>query len=237
MASNLGPLERMPSRPQQVAERIKRYIAENHLQAGDALPSEVQLAQQLGVSRNAVREASKSLESIGLVEVRHGSGLFVRGFSLEPLLDNLAYGMHELRDLANLLEVRRVLETALIGRAIEAATPDWISDLQAILARMEKKARQGQNFPEEDRDFHHCLFKRLENPIISRLLDVFWLTFNRLQYQGETAKSEPIKTYRDHRAIVQAIKAGNVAQAQEALLKHYSGIESRLVQAGKASTE
>ncbi len=234
MAGNLRPLERMPSRPQQVAERIKRYIAENHLQPGDPLPSEVQLAQQLGVSRNAVREASKSLESIGLVEVRHGSGLFVRGFSLEPLLDNLAYGMHELRDLANLLEVRRVLETALIGRAIETATPDWIDDLEAILARMETKARQGQNFPEEDRDFHHCLFKRLDNPIISRLLDIFWLTFNRLHYQGEATKSEPMKTYRDHRAIVQAIKTGDVIQAQEALLKHYSGIESRLGQAGNA---
>jgi DNA-binding FadR family transcriptional regulator len=144
--------------------------------------------------------------------------------------------MHELRDLANLLEVRRVLETALIGRAIESATPDWLGDLEAILVRMEQKAKQGQNFPEEDRDFHHCLFKRLENPIISRLLDIFWLTFNRLQYQGETAKSEPIKTYRDHRAIVQAIKAGNVTQAQEALLKHYSGIESR-IQAGKTSAD
>ncbi len=237
MAGKLRPLERLPSRPQQVAERIKRYIVENQLQAGDPLPSEVQLAQQLGVSRNAVREASKSLESIGLVEVRHGSGLFVRGFSLEPLLDNLAYGMHELQDLANLLEVRRVLETALIGRAIESATPDWLADLETILARMEAKARQGQNFPEEDRDFHHCLFKRLENPIISRLLDIFWLTFNRLLYRGETAKSEPMKTYFDHRAIVQAIKAANVTQAQEALLKHYSGIESRLGQSGKASAE
>ena len=226
--SNLGPLERMPSRPQQVAERIKSFIAENQLKAGDSLPSEVQLAQQLGVSRNAVREASKSLESVGIVEVRHGSGLFVRGFTMEPLLDNLPYGMHEVQDLANLLEVRRVLEIALIGRAIEASTPAWLGDLEAILKRMERKAKAEQNFPEEDRDFHHCLFKRLNNPILSRLLDVFWLTFNRLQNHGEAPKSEPLKTYRDHRAIVQAIQLGNIEQAQTALLVHYSGIEERL---------
>ncbi|MDX2005157.1 MAG: FadR/GntR family transcriptional regulator [Meiothermus sp.] len=228
----IGPLERPPSRPQQVAERIRRYISENHLQAGDPLPSEVQLAQQLGVSRNAVREASKSLESVGIVEVRHGSGLFVKGFSLEPLLDNLAYGMHELRDLANLLEVRRVLEVALVERAIEAATPAWLGDLEAVLGRMEAKARAGQNFPEEDRDFHLCLFRRLDNPIISRLLDVFWLAFNRLMNHGEPPKSEPLKTYRDHRAILEAIKAGDIEQAQAALRKHYSGIEGRLEQAG-----
>ncbi len=66
---------------QAVQDEVKAYILEQSLMPGDALPPETELAEQLGVSRNSVREAIKSLETLGIVEARTGAGLFVRNFS------------------------------------------------------------------------------------------------------------------------------------------------------------
>ena len=82
----ISALKRPPSLHVSVQESLRSYIAENHLEAGAPLPAEGDLAQQLGVSRNSVRESIKALESVGVLEVRRGSGVFVKAFSFEPLL-------------------------------------------------------------------------------------------------------------------------------------------------------
>src|SRR5688572_817043 len=96
---------------QTVQQEIKSYIAEHSLKAGDSLPPETELAQQLGISRTSVREAVKSMETLGILEARPGAGLFVRKFSFDPLLDNLPYGlMTGLKDLQDILEIRFHIE-------------------------------------------------------------------------------------------------------------------------------
>src|SRR5258706_15386912 len=77
---------------QAAQEAIKNYIIENDLQPGDPLPPEIELTRIFKVSRTSVREAVKSLESLGMIEARSGSGLFVKSFSFEALLDHFAYG-------------------------------------------------------------------------------------------------------------------------------------------------
>ena len=84
---------------------------ENRLAAGAPLPPEGELAQQLGVSRNSVREGVKALESLGILEMRRGVGVFVKAFSFEPLLANLTYGLGDaLTQIADVIAVRRALE-------------------------------------------------------------------------------------------------------------------------------
>src|SRR2546422_28586 len=97
-----------------VQEELKRYIAENSLRPGDPLPSESELARQLGVGRNSVREAVKSLEAVGILEVRVGSGLFVAELTLDPVLDYLAYvTLMDLKRLADVRDIRMYLEQGL----------------------------------------------------------------------------------------------------------------------------
>ena len=88
----ISPL-RGPLLNQAVQERVKDYITDNHLEPGDPLPAEAQLAADLGVSRGSVREAIKSLESLGIVEVRHGSGIYVRRFNFDSIFNLLSYGV------------------------------------------------------------------------------------------------------------------------------------------------
>ena len=84
---------RGPALSKAVRDYVKQYILDHKLQGGDALPPETQLAHDLGVGRSSVREAVKALQSLGIVEVRHGDGLYVREYNMDPILETLSFGL------------------------------------------------------------------------------------------------------------------------------------------------
>lgn len=234
METALKRMER-PGLFRSVQDIIKNYILENHLAAGAPLPPETVLARQLGVSRSSVREAVKALESLGILETRRGSGLFVQDFSFEPLLENLPYGLlFDLRQLSDLLAVRRVLETGMTEAALAVITPAQLDQLQTLTQQMLIRAEQEQTFPEEDREFHATLFAGLQNQVLLKLLDTFWLTFHKAAQFADLQDRNPMRTYRDHAAILEAVVAGQVAQVRLALDQHYLSLEERLKQAQQA---
>jgi len=213
-----------------VQDFVKNYILENNLQAGDPLPPEMELARGLGISRNSVREAVKALESLGVLETRHGSGLFVRDFSFDPLLDNLPYGLlFDLEQLADLQEVRRLLEVGIIEDALNTISERQLAELQVVMDEMQARARRGQSVFEQDREFHRVLFQHLNNRVLSKLLDVFWETFHKAAILTDVEQdANPMHNYRNHAAILEAILARDVARARGALHQHYTDFESRL---------
>ncbi len=193
------------------------------------LPPENDLARQLGVSRNSVREAVRSLESLGVIETRRGSGLYVRDFSFEPILENLQYRLlTDLRELSDLLQVRRVLETGMIESAMVVMPDVQKMRLTAIVEEMRQHAENGETFTQEDRVFHALLFEHLNNTILTRLLDIFWQTFNRASRISPLRDADPLLTYQAHKGIVDAILANDPVRARMALDAHYAGLEGRL---------
>jgi DNA-binding FadR family transcriptional regulator len=215
-----------------VQESIKSYILENQLRPGDGLPPETDLASRLGVSRNSVREAVKGLESLGILETRHGSGLFVGNFSIDPLLDSLPYGLlMDLKDLRDLLEIRIVLESGMIEAALEVMSEEQITDLEQLVEEMRASAEAGQPFLEQDRAFHQKLFEDLENTALLRVIDIFWLACHRAVAYPSMQDRDPMRTYRDHAAICQAVQAGDAVKTRAALYKHHEGIIGRLERA------
>ncbi|MEM7031277.1 MAG: FadR/GntR family transcriptional regulator [Chloroflexota bacterium] len=204
---------------------------DNQLQANDALPPETELAKQLGISRNSVREAVKSLESLGIVETRRGSGIFVREFSFEPLLDNLAYSLlFDLEQTSHLSEVRRVLEVGMIEQAMKAMSSKQMARLQDVTARMKEKAEKSEPFLQEDREFHQCLFENLGNKVLLKVLDAFWLSYRKASEQTQIEIRDPMYTYQFHEAILNAIAARNTRQAKIALDQHYDGLNMLLTE-------
>ena len=174
----LKPLRRPPSLHVTVQESLRSYIEDNQLKAGDPLPPESFLAQQLGVSRNSVREAIKALESVGVLETRRGIGVFVKEFSFQPLLDNLAYGLGDgLRDIEELRELRRVLETGLIHKTVEMIGEEDLAALRQVTERMRQRAERNESFVEEDEQFHRLLFRCQNNRMLTGLIEVFWRAF------------------------------------------------------------
>jgi DNA-binding FadR family transcriptional regulator len=230
--TRLEPLLRPALLHHSVQDAIRAFILDNKLRAGDQLPPETDLARQLGVSRNSVREAVKALESLGILETRRGSGLFVQAFSFDPLLENLSYGLlFDLRELAELLEIRRTLETGLIGATMREMPSTTVDELGAVTAAMAERANRREHFADEDRRFHQILFAPLGNQTLLKLLDVFWLTYREASRRTDMRNPDPQSTYEDHAAIYEAVAASDVAKARAALDRHYSGIAGRLARA------
>jgi len=228
----LRPITHTPLLSQSVQERIKEYILANALSAGASLPPETELARQLGISRNSVREAIKGLSALGIIEVRRGTGVFVGAFAFEPLLENLSYGMRfELRELEELLETRQVLEIGMIAKAVAALTDDQRERLRGIIARMGTHAEQGESAMEDDREFHTALFESAGNSIVLRLLDTFWLTYRKATEHVVLGEADAAQTHRNHAAILDAVLVQDVPRARDALIQHYDDITQRLARA------
>jgi DNA-binding FadR family transcriptional regulator len=222
---DIKPLTKPPSLHVTVQESLRSYIEDNQLKAGDALPPESILAQQLGVSRNSVREAIKALESVGILETRRGIGVFVKQFSFQPLLDNLAYGLGDaLRDVEELRDLRRVLETGLIHKTVEMISEEDLAALRQVTERMRQRAERNESFAEEDEQFHRLLFRCQNNRMLTGLIEVFWRAFYKASNFANLANSDPLSTWRDHHEIVEAVAARDVERARERLDKHYEGI-------------
>ena len=213
-------------------ERIKDYILTRALKGGDALPTEGRLAQDLGISRTSVREAVKALESLGILETRPGVGLFVRSFSFDPIVHNLGYSLaFDTHKLAELLAVRKQLEAGFVEEVATRATPAQLRVLRSVVDRMgERVAHETQttNFQEEDRFFHRTLYGGLENELLLKLLDVFWTVYRRLRDEANVQAVDPIRTWEDHRRIVEALERGDRTAARAAMIQHFAGVEGRL---------
>ena len=223
---SMTPLSRAPLLHVTVQESLKQYIEANQLKAGDPLPPETFLAQQLGVGRNSMREAIKALESLGILETRRGIGVFVKEFSFKPLLDNLAYGLQDsLRDVEELREIRRVLETGLIGKTIEMIAETDLAALRDVTARMKARAERQESFAKEDQQFHQLLFRCQNNHMLSALIDIFWTAFNKASNFSNLNNPTPLDTWRDHHEIVEAVARKDVGQARQRLDDHYRGIQ------------
>lgn len=225
----LRRLDRSPSLRQSVQESIMDYVVHGGLQPGDPLKPETELARELGVSRNSVREAVKGLESVGVLETRRGTGLFLREFSFDSLVDNLPYGlMSDVQDLAELLEIRRILETGMIDAVAKHRTEEQVQQLKQVLDDMRSRAEMGQSFPQEDREFHRLLFSQVGNKTLLKLLDVFWLGFKKAAEHVNLIDEDPLRTYRSHAEIVESLIAEDSEGARTALDRHYMWVTERL---------
>ena len=215
---------------QAVQEEVKAYIIRYDLKPGDALPPETELAQQLSVSRNSVREAIKALEALGILEARAGSGLFVRDFSFDPIVNNLAYAMlFDVKQLTDFLEVRFHIEYGMSQKVVEMLTPDQLERLRDLLGQMRKSAERGIYSDEADRAFHRHLYDNVNNLLVWKILDIFWAVLKQAQAQAQLpGPQDPMETYRAHLPIIQALEARDVEAMRTATKNHYIGIERRL---------
>ena len=212
-------------------DRVKSYITTHHLKPGDSLPPETQFANDLGISRSSMREAVKSLESLGIIEVRHGTGLFVREFNFDSMMELLLYGVVFDQDrLAEICKIRKWLETAAIGEVIQRITVIEVKQIEAIFSRWEEKIASQISTADEDREFHQLLFSPLENKSLISLLDIFWVSYHAARINQVTTDLQPTTTIQDHRDILAAVLAHDEVLARECVARHFSGIETRLAQ-------
>jgi DNA-binding FadR family transcriptional regulator len=215
-----------------IQDQIKQYITENRLQSGDLLPPEGQLATDLGVSRGSVREAIKALESLGIVEVRHGDGVRVRAFNFDSIFDLLSYGLvFDPAKAVEILQIRVWLEVAAVSDAIERISDAELDQLTALLDRWEQKAMRGEDVSADDRAFHRMLYTPLGNDSLIRLIDIFWVIYHSLTIQNIGVDHQPLATLEAHRELMAAIRARDVTLAAHRMRDHFRNLEIRMARA------
>ena len=237
MRNSHGQQQRPPSEPEfhavrtgrryeQVAEQIQRLIANGALRPGDRLPPERELAAKFGVGRSSLRDAIRTLEVMGIVESRHGSGTVVRDLSTDSLVVPLASVLAHKRELvAELLDVRRMIEPALAARAAANATEEELSRLEDILRRQADKVRRGEPSIEEDSEFHYTIALAARNSVVLRVLDVLMDLLRESRARSLQVKGRPDRSFAGHRRILRAIKRRDGPAAEAAVRKHLKEIE------------
>jgi GntR family transcriptional repressor for pyruvate dehydrogenase complex len=209
---------------QEVARQLARRITEE-LKPGDLLPPERELVQMLGVSRGSVRDAIRSLELVGLLEPRQGIGTVVcrPPVSSNPLANAL---LDKRRMVAELLDVRKMIEPSLAARAALHATSDEISEMQDILVRQEAKVRGGELGIEEDSEFHYSIALASNNSAILKVVDVLMDMLRETRERSLQVEGRQEKSLAGHQRILSALKRGDAAAAEAAMRRHLQETEN-----------
>lgn len=201
---------------------VRSYILKNHLKPGDILPSEAQLCQEIGVSRNVMREAIKSMELMGLVKARPGRGTEVMEFSLEFFLHNLLlFNLNEDDEhIRQVFQIRKTLELGFMRQAFERIQPEQIRHMRELADRMRISWEESGVFAEEDRDFHLTLFSSVGNPVLNSLFNAIW-EIDR-NYQLEEKLPHLASSVTKHEAIVKGLEDYDYLSFARAMDRHYS---------------
>ena len=213
----------------EVARRLMDLFTSGSLAAGTRLPPERQLASTLGVGRSAVREALAALEILGIVDVRAGSGTYLRGTASDLLPQTLRWGLLiGQKNTSELLELRSGLEIYVARLAASRATPADVEALNAALARMRRSIADLKQFARADADFHNLLAASADN---DTLVDLLHVVRSLLQVYADRAVHDEDAArlaIAEHEAVFQSVQRNDDDAAASAMAVHMATASARL---------
>jgi GntR family transcriptional repressor for pyruvate dehydrogenase complex len=218
MSDALRPMESKPRLYEQVLDRLRSYVAEGGLGAGDRLPPERDLAARLGVSRASVKQAIVVLEVQGLVEARHGGGTYLVRDTLD--VEPVEQLVERRRRLPDVLDAREALETKLAELAAERRTDEDIAAMDSALARMQAEIAAGEHGVEGDRLFHAAVTAAAHSGILAEFMRSIADQITESRHESLRQPSRPTRSLTQHRAILNAIVAQQPRQAAAAMRRH-----------------
>ena len=229
---------RAPRVTEGAIDKIRERIVSGAWGPGDRLPKESELAAELGLSRNSLREAVRALSQLRVLEVRQGDGTYVS--SLEPglLLESTGFITHLLLGDTELelYEVRRILEAAAAALAAGRIDAQEKTDLERSLERM-GEARNVEELVEADVAFHAVIARAAGNAVLTSLLaSLATRTMRARLWHGREADGALNETRDEHRRIYEAIMAGDPELARANATAHIASSERWLkgqLRAGK----
>ncbi|MBE9543164.1 MAG: FadR family transcriptional regulator [Proteobacteria bacterium] len=215
----------------EVYNQIVLLISRGKLIPGDKIPSERDLAVDLGVSRQSIREALSRAEIMGLIEVRQGEGSFILSSinkSLKPPLTIIIE--KEAGRIFEFLEIRKLIEGWCAEKAATEATIEDLENMEEILDEMKKVASKDKQWEELDLKFHLSFAKATHNVIAVHMMEALKTNFRPFfKFTKSMPRSEKIDVlWQHHYEIFTAIKHRNPEAAQEKVIDHLNFIEEKL---------
>ncbi|OZM78786.1 FadR/GntR family transcriptional regulator [Pseudonocardia sp. MH-G8] len=226
--AGVAPIRR-DSPVSQVARRLLDELTAGEQRPGTRLPSERRLAENLGVGRSAIREAIAVLEVLGIVEVRVGSGTYVRGTVSDLLPQAIEWGlMLGERHTRDLVEARRHLEAVTARLAAQRATDDDVARLRARLERMRETADAVAEFTEADVEFHLEVARIAGNTVLRDILHSVRALLRVWIQRAVGADGDTSATLAEHEAVFRAVERKAPDAAATAMETHMEKASARL---------
>lgn len=213
---------------QSVSGALRDRLRAGEWRPGDRLPSITQLAHEYRVGTGSVREALRSLQSIGLVKIEHGRGVFVVDMPASAELalhfDGAGTGL-----LLALAEARTIVEPELVALAAARATDQELIEIEELAKTMEIQAAKGIDFVDPDLNFHRRIAQAARNPVLTQMMDSIHDLF--LASRKVTARDPGMtaRAVRYHNLIAEALRGRNANQARLLMHAHTEDTVSTLM--------
>jgi len=219
---------------EEVVNQIRDLLREGSYKAGDQLPSERELAETFKVSRTSVREALRALEAQRLIESRTGAGNFIAELPVESLVAPLASLLLEEKDaLADIFEMRKLIEPRIASLAAERATKADIELMKNILDKQRDAVARGETGVEADAELHYAIARATQNHALEKLVTGLMDVLSHSREESLQTQDRRKASIESHRKILAAIAVHNKAKAREAMLKHIERVEENVLSAKK----
>ncbi len=213
----------------QIEDQLMMYIRQEQIAIGTKLPSEYKLAEIFGVGRSTIREAVKSLVTKGILEVKRGSGTFVK--STEMAVDDplgLAQFEDKYRLAMELFEVRILLEPEVAAVACRNATEEDKQCIKALCDEVEQLYLEGKNHIPKDMEFHAAIAQCSGNHVFEVLVPIIYTAVTT--FANLTNRQLMKETIETHREITNAILRGDSMGAKCAMIMHLTYNRQRLIE-------
>lgn len=221
---------------EEIVEQIKQLISDGKLKPGDKLLAERDLADRFQVSRASVREAIRTLEMLGIIDIRPGEGTFIRGTETDDIIRPLAMFLAvERNSLLDMFEMRRIFETATASLAAQRATLEEVNQIEGMLENMRESlnVQDPEKGEEFDAAFHYAVAEATHNSLLIRLFKTVTEDFakansvaRRQLYHDNIQNAQ--KIIDQHSEILQAIRSGDPQSASATMLAHLIFAEEEL---------
>jgi GntR family transcriptional regulator, transcriptional repressor for pyruvate dehydrogenase complex len=213
-----------------VFNQIHQLIKDGRLRARDQLPSERELAETFKVSRTSVREALRALETQGLIVSRTGTGNFVADLPVESLIGPLArLVIDEKRALADMFEMRKLIEPHIAALAAERASRNDVAQLKRIVAKQTEAVSRGETGVEADAELHFFISRTTRNHALQKLVSGLMEMLSRSREESLQTDERRGSSIEAHRRIVTAIEKHDRSKARSEMLRHIEQVEESVL--------
>ena len=234
----LAPVVSSPGLTDQLTVALRDRIRSGAWARGSRIPTEVELVDQLGVSRTVLREAVSRLRSEGLLVARQGAGVFV---ATEDVIRSLRFDgaqIGSLRSVLQVVELRRAVEAETAACAALRATPRQLRSIDQAMHLIADAEAAGRDGVAEDMAFHRAIAAATGNPYFAELFDFleqFQRPAMRVTRTNESTRTDfSAQVTAEHEAIVDAIRSGDAERARRAAATHMDNAARRLSGAARA---
>jgi len=209
-----------------LARRIRGMIQGGDYEQGDRLPAIMEMARRFGVGHPTIREALKKLETMGVVEIRHGSGVYVTRREEVLVLASPDYsGAVSKKLLIDLIRARMPLELQTVADAVKNATEEHLVEMRRLLTEAEANLANDEVLNSVNMAFHRQIAIASGNSVLVQILDVLRELFTEEQRLILNIFGSRERDHREHMAILEALEQRNEALGVKRMRTHLEGVQ------------